>query len=76
MSDTMTSLRHKIDSAANLQSVVRTMKAVAASSIGQYENALRSLDDYYRTVQLGLTACLRQNAPAVPSSTLQKKQTE
>ncbi|MEB0032158.1 F0F1 ATP synthase subunit gamma [Undibacterium sp. RTI2.1] len=73
MSDTMTSLRHKIDSAANLQSVVRTMKAVAASSIGQYENALRSLDDYYRTVQLGLTACLRQNAPAVPSSTLQKK---
>jgi F-type H+-transporting ATPase subunit gamma len=37
------------------------MKAMAASSIGQYENAVRSLDDYYRTVRLGLAACFREN---------------
>ncbi|OIR06595.1 ATP synthase gamma chain [mine drainage metagenome] len=61
MSDTTESLRRKITSAGDLQSVVRTMKAMAASSIGQYENAVRSLDDYYRTVQLGLIACFRQN---------------
>ena len=61
MSDTAASLRHQIASATELESVVRTMKAMAASSIGQYENAARSLDDYYRTVQLGLNACFRQD---------------
>jgi F-type H+-transporting ATPase subunit gamma len=60
MSDTTNSLRHKIDSADDLKSVVRTMKALAASSISQYEKAVRSLEDYYRTVRLGLVACVRQ----------------
>ena len=64
MSDTAASLRRKIASAGDLESVVRTMKAMAASSIGQYENAVRSLDDYYRTVQLGLAACFRQGETA------------
>lgn len=59
MSDTA-GLRQKIDSAGDLQSVVRTMKALAASSIGQYEKSVRSLGDYYRTVELGLAACFRQ----------------
>jgi F-type H+-transporting ATPase subunit gamma len=36
------------------------MKALAASSLGQYERAIESLDDYQRTVELGLSACLRQ----------------
>lgn len=60
MSETVESLRHKIDSAAELGSVVRTMKALAASSIAQYERAVISLEDYYRTVELGLIACLRR----------------
>lgn len=60
MSDTTASLGRKIGTAGDLQSVVRTIKAVAASSIGQYESAVRALDDYYRTVQLGLVACFRQ----------------
>lgn len=63
MSDTAASLRHKIASATDLESVVRTMKAMAASSIGQYENAVRSLDEYYRTVQLGLVASFRHGEP-------------
>jgi len=63
MSETTASLRRKIDSAEQLESVVRTMKAMAASSVGQYESAVRSLDDYYRTVQLGLIACFRQGEP-------------
>jgi F-type H+-transporting ATPase subunit gamma len=66
MSNTAASLRRKIDSAGDLQSVVRTMKAISASSIGQYENAVHSLDDYYRTVQLGLGACLRDGALSAP----------
>ncbi len=64
MSDTTASLRRKISSAGDLQSVVRTMKALAASSIGQYEKSVRALGDYYRTVELGLGACFRENEPA------------
>jgi F-type H+-transporting ATPase subunit gamma len=40
------------------------MKALAASSIGQYEKSVRALVDYYRTVELGLCACLRDSEPA------------
>jgi F-type H+-transporting ATPase subunit gamma len=64
MSDTTASLRRKIGSAGDLQSVVRTMKALAASSIGQYEKSVRALGDYYRTVELGLGACFRDGEPA------------
>ncbi|MEI7831875.1 MAG: F0F1 ATP synthase subunit gamma [bacterium] len=61
MSDSTVSLRRKITGAKDLQSVVRTMKAVAASSIGQYEEAVRALGDYYHTVEMGLGACFRDN---------------
>ncbi len=64
MSDTTASLTRKINSAEDLQSVVRTMKALAGSSIGQYEQSVRALADYYRTVELGLGACFRKNEPA------------
>ena len=63
MSDSTADLRHRIDSAGELRSVVRTMKAVAAASIVQYERSVAALADYYRTVELGLSACLR-NTPA------------
>jgi F-type H+-transporting ATPase subunit gamma len=59
MGYTLSSLRRKISSAGDLQSVVRTMKALAASSIGQYEQSVRALADYYRTVDLGLSVCFR-----------------
>src|SRR5271165_3321669 len=66
MSDTTASLRRKISSAGDLQFVVRTMKAVAASSIGQYEKSVRALGDYYRTVELGLGACFRESKSVAP----------
>jgi len=73
MSATTASLRRKITSAGDLQSVVRTMKALAASSIGQYEKSVRALSDYYRTVELGLGVCFREGAPApvIPGATKQ-----
>ena len=52
-------LGRKIATAGELKTVVRSMKALAASSIGQYERAVLALDDYYRTVELGLVACLK-----------------
>jgi F-type H+-transporting ATPase subunit gamma len=66
MSATIASLRRKIDGAGDLQSVVRTMKAVAASSVGQYEKSVRALDAYYHAMELGLGACFRESGPAHP----------
>ncbi|MFA7173466.1 MAG: F0F1 ATP synthase subunit gamma [Kiritimatiellia bacterium] len=60
MSDTTVSLRRKTGSAEDLQSVVRTMKALAASSIGQYEKSVRALEDYHRAVKLGLGVCFQK----------------
>ena len=64
MTVTVASLRRKIVGAGDLQSVVRTMKAVAASSITQYENSVLALGDYYRTIELGLSVCFQQLGPA------------
>ena len=56
---TLEALRRKIKSAQDLMGVVRTMKALAAASIRQYERAVESLDHYNRTVLLGLQVALR-----------------
>ena len=63
MSDTL-AVRRKIEGAGDLESVVRSMKALAASSIGQYEKSVLALADYYRTVELGLAVCLRKRRGA------------
>jgi F-type H+-transporting ATPase subunit gamma len=67
MSDSTASLSRKIASAGDLQSVVRSMKALAASSIGQYESSVRALADYHRAVELGLGACFRASALIAPA---------
>jgi F-type H+-transporting ATPase subunit gamma len=64
MSDTTASLGRQIASAGDLQSVVRTMKALAAASIGQYEQAVSALADYTQSVELGLGVCFRQHSSA------------
>src|SRR5271155_1522301 len=64
MSGTTDALSRTIAGAEELGAVVRSMKALAASSIGQYEKAVASLDDYYRTLELGLAACLRKTKAA------------
>lgn len=72
MAKTMTALRHQIGSAEDLKSVVRTMRASAASAIGQYEKSVAALGEYARTVELGLSVCLRDvdavqvNTPPFP----------
>jgi F-type H+-transporting ATPase subunit gamma len=62
VSGTTEGLSRKISTAQDLAAVVRSMKALAASSIGQYERAVAALHDYSRTVELGLSACLRAGA--------------
>jgi F-type H+-transporting ATPase subunit gamma len=63
MSESKVGLRRQIDSASDLQSVVRTMRAIAASSIHAYQQSVRALADYHRAVELGLGACLREGHP-------------
>lgn len=65
MSDTLLSLRRKLGRAKELKSVVRTMKSLAMASIGQYEQSIRALADYYHAVELGLCVCFRESEPAV-----------
>lgn len=59
---TIESLRKQIKSAQELQSVVTTMKAMAATSIWHYEQAVRSLAGYEHTVALGLQIVLQERA--------------
>lgn len=61
MATSPASLRRKIGSAGDLQSVVRAMKAQAAASVGQYEESVKALGEYAHTVELGLGACFRQS---------------
>ena len=56
---TAETLKRKISTAQDLLSVVKTMKALAAASIRQYERAVESLADYYLTIELGLRALVK-----------------
>jgi F-type H+-transporting ATPase subunit gamma len=72
VSDSLESLSRKMGGARDLASVVRTMKALAASSVGQYETAIRSLSEYYRTVELGLVACIGHDRQAIAAESGKK----
>lgn len=56
--DTLEDLNRKLEGAKDIKSVVKAMKAMAASNITQYEAAVASLGDYYYTVTLGIKAYL------------------
>lgn len=56
---TIESVRRKIQTAEDLHSVVKTMKALAAVSIRQYERAVQALAVYNQTIELGLQIVLR-----------------
>ena len=59
MSNGTAKLRDKIRSAGELKGVVSAMKALAASSIGQYERSVAALGDYSHALELALGVCLR-----------------
>jgi F-type H+-transporting ATPase subunit gamma len=63
VSDSLDGLRRKLNGAEQLGSVVRAMKAISASSIVQYERAIDALGQYQRSVELGLSLCLRNAQP-------------
>jgi F-type H+-transporting ATPase subunit gamma len=66
MSGASEELGRKIGSAQDLRSIVRSMKALAASNIAQYESAVAALQKYYRTVELAVRACCGTVSAASP----------
>jgi F-type H+-transporting ATPase subunit gamma len=62
---TIEDLKKKIQSTEDLQSLVKTMKALAAVNIRQHERAVESLKDYNKAVEMGLQIVLR-NRPDLP----------
>jgi len=63
MNDSPESLQRKIQQSDDLGAVVRTMKAISASNISQYQKAAKALESYYQTVLLGIQAYLRNHDP-------------
>jgi F-type H+-transporting ATPase subunit gamma len=55
-------IKRQINTSEDLQSVVKTMKALAAVSLRQYEKAVESLADYTRTIEMGLQAVLKDKS--------------
>jgi len=73
---TLEGIKGNIKTAEDLHSVVKTMKALAMVSIRQYEEAVKSLEEYNRAVELGFQILLRNRpealalAPGPPDDTL------
>lgn len=59
------SLQQRIENLDDLKQIVRTMKALSAVSIRQYERAAAALAAYEHTVELGFRAVLRQAPDAL-----------
>ena len=60
----MESLEHlqkQLESLEELRTIVKTMKALSAASIRQYEQAVKALSGYYRTVERGLHVVLKNS---------------
>lgn len=56
-------LRRAISVAEELQSVVKTMKALAGVNIRQYERAAHAVSEYNRTIEMGLQVALSRMPP-------------
>lgn len=53
-------LQRKIKNAEEIQSIVRTMKVMAAVEINQFEKSVESIGEYYNTLELGLQIVLKE----------------
>lgn len=63
MSDSLPVLKHRMKIVDDLGAVVRTMKAMAAASITQFEQSAEALEEYSRAVELSLTLYFRRHPP-------------
>jgi F-type H+-transporting ATPase subunit gamma len=59
-------IERKLNTAKDLQSIVKTMKGLAAVSISQYEHAVDTITQYFSTIEQGLQIIMQQQ-PQLPS---------
>ena len=62
-------LQRKIETAEDLQSIVKTMKALAAVSIRQYEKAVIALRSYNYTLRMGIQILFKNHPQALTGNT-------
>lgn len=62
--ETLEYLHRKMDNLEDLHGIVKTMKALSAANIHQYDQAVGALDGYYRTIEMGLHILLKDYDPA------------
>lgn len=77
--ETLETLSEMLETAGDIQSIVRTMKSLSAVSIRQYEQAERAMSGYEETVDLGLSALLRDRRArglSLPDTTAPGAETE
>ena len=79
--ETTQDIRQRINNTQDLGGIVRTMRALAMTSIRQYERAVESLADYNRTTEMGLQVVLGEasrqgfNLPTVQEKALDQLDT-
>lgn len=56
--ETRDQLHHRLESLSDLLAIVKTMKALSAASIRQYEEAVSAVSGYFDTVEQGLQVVL------------------
>ncbi|MCB1321913.1 MAG: F0F1 ATP synthase subunit gamma, partial [Leptospiraceae bacterium] len=59
--ESLEQLQKQLDSLEELRTIVKTMKALSAASVRQYEQAVKALAGYYRTVERGLHVVLKNS---------------
>lgn len=70
---TLENLKTHIGTIELLQSVVRTMKTLAAVSLRHQEKVIQSLSDYARTVELGLIILLHEGVDEIVGQVLKSE---
>lgn len=58
-------LSARLRTTGEIHSIVRTMKSLSSASIRQYEHAIEAMEDYERTISLGLQIVLRDGARGI-----------
>ncbi len=60
---TLESLKRRLNSAQQLQSVVKTMKSIAAAGVRQFEQGAEAVTEYRQTVEKGLQVIVLNRRP-------------
>jgi F-type H+-transporting ATPase subunit gamma len=71
---TIEELKRKIKSTQDLESVVRTMKTLAAVNIREYDRATKSAANYSRVIELGFQILLRKGTEGVLTGDFRPKE--